>query len=458
MKTSPLMLIAASLCLFALPAAAFECTNSGAVSTAPNDNGFLDRTACGTGANASGAASTAVGGSATSSGFNSTAVGGLATSAGSFSTALGTFASSGGENSTALGLSASSAGNNSTAVGGAASSAGPDSTALGQSTSAGGRNSTALGYFAASAGVQSTAVGGAASSAGLQSTALGRSAASSGEISTALGAFASSGGFNSTALGVDASAPNDNTMVLGSIPGLGFGTTYVDIANGTTAPLAPLHIFRDDATQEMLILESDATGGPQDRAMMFLSNNGGTRFQFDNPALGTAWRFQAATGNQDNFEVTKVGTGEIEFRVDANGNAILAGLLFENSDRNAKTKIESIDPQEVLARVEQLPISEWEYKDTPGQRHVGPMAQDFREAFGLGVNDTSLATIDTSGIALASIKALAARNLELETVNQDMSTEIQKLQTRLAKLESVQHEVADLRALVVQLLPQVAQN
>lgn len=210
-----------------------------------------------------------------------------------------------------------------------------------------------------------------------------------------------------------------------------------NVGLGIDTPDAPLSIFRDDITQGFFLLESDEPGTNQDRPMMQLRNNGGIRFQFDNEELETAWRFQAATGNQDTFEVTKVGTGTIEFRVDASGNATLAGMLFENSDRNAKTNIETINPDEVLAKLAELPISEWEYKDTPGQRHVGPMAQDFRDAFGLGANDTSLATIDTSGVALASVKALHQQNLALRERNDVLEERLDGLAQQVAALTAV---------------------
>ena len=48
------------------------------------------------------------------------------------------------------------------------------------------------------------------------------------------------------------------------------------------------------------------------------------------PSLETA-RFAVRAGSimaaEDNFEITKVGTGKIEFKVDASGNAYLAGVL-----------------------------------------------------------------------------------------------------------------------------------
>jgi hypothetical protein len=100
--------------------------------------------------------------------------------------------------------------------------------------------------------------------------------------------------------------------------------------------------------------------------------------------------------------------------VDNNGDAFLAGILQENSDRNAKINIVPVDPERILQKVLELPIAHWAYKETPTTRHIGPMAQDFRAAFGTGNTETALATMDTSGVALASIKALELKNRKLE--------------------------------------------
>ncbi|MFP5354751.1 MAG: tail fiber domain-containing protein, partial [Gemmatimonadota bacterium] len=40
-----------------------------------------------------------------------------------------------------------------------------------------------------------------------------------------------------------------------------------------------------------------------------------------------------------------------------------------------------------------MPVYEWAYKDAPEARHVGPMAQDFHAAFGLGVSDTTIGSL-----------------------------------------------------------------
>jgi hypothetical protein len=80
------------------------------------------------------------------------------------------------------------------------------------------------------------------------------------------------------------------------------------------------------------------------------------------------------------------------------------------SDRNLKRDIEPIDEQAVLERVARMPISTWSYKtDDPSVRHLGPMAQDFHAAFGLGSTDRAYDSIDAHGVELAAIKALYDR-------------------------------------------------
>jgi trimeric autotransporter adhesin len=103
------------------------------------------------------------------------------------------------------------------------------------------------------------------------------------------------------------------------------------------------------------------------------------------------------------------------------------------SDRNAKMDFAPIDAASVLSRVLAMPLSEWSYRNRPQERHVGPMAQDFHAAFGLGSDDRSIAMVDADGVALAAIQGLNAR-LEAE------------LSTQAAKLQALQDELRALRA------------
>ena len=112
-----------------------------------------------------------------------------------------------------------------------------------------------------------------------------------------------------------------------------------------------------------------------------------------------------------------------------------AGVWTSVSDRSVKENFTAISPREVLARVAAMPITQWKYKVEPsGTKHIGPVAQDFHAAFGLGDSDKAIGSVDESGVALAAIQGV---NEKLESELKCKDTEIQDLKVRLDKLEAV---------------------
>ncbi len=58
------------------------------------------------------------------------------------------------------------------------------------------------------------------------------------------------------------------------------------------------------------------------------------------------------------------------------------------SDRNVKENLRSLNPRFIFQKLASLPITEWDLVSQPAEvRHLGPMAQDFKAAFGLGEDD-----------------------------------------------------------------------
>jgi hypothetical protein len=97
------------------------------------------------------------------------------------------------------------------------------------------------------------------------------------------------------------------------------------------------------------------------------------------------------------------------------------------SDRNVKEGFAEIDRQEVLETVASLPITTWSYIDDPDHaRHMGPMAQDFAAAFGLGASDRTIFPIDADGVSLAAIQALYERVRALEEQNRALLEEVRR--------------------------------
>jgi len=132
--------------------------------------------------------------------------------------------------------------------------------------------------------------------------------------------------------------------------------------------------------------------------------------------------------------------GNEVFIVDNDGD-VFAKSYTSTSDRNRKENFAPVNPSEVLEKIAALPISRWNFKGDH-VTHVGPMAQDFHAAFGIGPDDKHIATVDADGVALAAIQGLNQK-LEVELKNQD--ARINSLEARLERLEKFISKSATVR-------------
>jgi len=70
------------------------------------------------------------------------------------------------------------------------------------------------------------------------------------------------------------------------------------------------------------------------------------------------------------------------------------------SDRASKTGVAPVSGREVLDQLAALPVSTRSYEAQGSDiRHIGPMAQDFARAFGVGEDDRHITSIDADGVA-----------------------------------------------------------
>ena len=94
-----------------------------------------------------------------------------------------------------------------------------------------------------------------------------------------------------------------------------------------------------------------------------------------------------------------------------------------------------VEPKQILEKLAAVPVATWNYKaEDKSIRHMGPMAQDFYGAFGVGEDDTHITTVDADGVALGAIQGL-------NQIVKEQATEI----------EDLKKTVADLRELVSRL-------
>lgn len=220
-----------------------------------------------------------------------------------------------------------------------------------------------------------------------------------------------------------------------------------NVGVGTNAPAAPLDLRRSNGSAQVRVEESNGTTAV--RTLFELINNGSTKFVMEDRSAGNTWDF---SNRPNGFNITLLGTGGQEFLLQPNGafsvgpggfqsmfvgstgNMTIAGSLTQNSDINSKHNIEDVNGSLILQKIASLPVSEWTYKsDEHGVRHLGPMAQDFHAAFGLGEKPTGIAPGDMAGVALAAVKALQVKLAE-------KNAKIDQLEQRLSQLETLQKQ------------------
>lgn len=125
------------------------------------------------------------------------------------------------------------------------------------------------------------------------------------------------------------------------------------------------------------------------------------------------------------------GTPDTPSAFESAAPGLATAAIFALSDREAKHNISQIDVDEILQKVDDLPVDAWTYKDdVQNALHVGPMAQDFFEQFGLGQSDKVINAVDGIGVALAAIKGL-----KKEIARRD--DRLLMLENRIAAMEGV---------------------
>jgi hypothetical protein len=197
---------------------------------------------------------------------------------------------------------------------------------------------------------------------------------------------------------------------------------------GTASPSTKLHVLSSTSgstSGKVLIENTNATA--ESRELLEIQNDGGgATMIFKNSLETERW----ANGTfSTSFVINNQANTGIELTVGNTGNVVASGTISGSSDRNMKKDIFPVRREEILQKLAVLPISTWSYK-TEDTRHMGPMAQDFSAAFGLGEDDTHISYNDLAGVTMAAVQAL---NQEVSAKN----AEIAELRERLARLEKL---------------------
>jgi len=166
----------------------------------------------------------------------------------------------------------------------------------------------------------------------------------------------------------------------------------------------------------------------------FATNNGfsGTFIWSDGSATASADTFR----NTANNEFAARATGGFRFRTNLGGTTGCnlpagSGVFNCTSSRHTKENFKLTSGEDVLTRLRKIPVSTWNYTSEGSQvRHIGPMAEDFYQEFGLGTGNTSIGVQDLAGVSLAAVKALDRRTAQL----QQRTVEVEQLRSEVQNL------------------------
>jgi len=214
-------------------------------------------------------------------------------------------------------------------------------------------------------------------------------------------------------VGIGTSAPGNPLTVEGS------GTTNGGV---TGFPEVMARFKRTGASHTAISIDAE-TGRD---AVLYLAENGQAKWGLRHDAdqeheLDIRYSFTSASSIQ-------------ALRLTTNGTLITAGPVNPPSDRHVKTGFESVNARQVLEKLASLPMAKWAYTNSPSIRHIGPVAQDFHAAFGVGSDDKHIATVDADGVALAAIQGLNQK-VEQELRVKDM--EIGELKQTVSELKEI---------------------
>ncbi|HEY0594054.1 MAG TPA: tail fiber domain-containing protein [Thermoanaerobaculia bacterium] len=340
-------------------------------------------------------------------------------STGAFSTAAGYDTTASGGSSTALGYVTAANGYASTAMGWSTTATNDASTAMGYGTTASGLYSTATGKSTAASGWASTAAGEGTAASGSNSHATGRNTIASGDFSTAIGHTTTGSGYASLAMGSGTSASGDYSLAMGR------DTTASGVASaamGWNASTTDAGALARNGTFVWGDASTVAVVRPTNHNQFVARAAGGVTF-YSNAGMTTGV-FLATSG----------------------------GSWASVSDRESKEAFLPIDGEEILGKLASLPITSWRYKDDPsGRRYIGPVAQDFHAAFGLG-SETTLATLDVDGVTLAAIQAVEQRTADLRADIAELREQLREINAENRRLrEQLEKRTADAEAVANEL-------
>lgn len=269
-------------------------------------------------------------------------------------------------------------GNYSFAGGFNSKASGDYSFAFGEDDIASGEGSIAMGYNSRATGKYAIAMGAQPLASGYASIALGRYCTSSDSMAIAMGYWSSAAGNSSIAMGKYAKSNADYSVAIGErARTLHEGAIVLSDGSSTSYTVS--------------------TGVNQ-----FVVRAAGGTIIYSNAAMDTGVSLLAGSGSWSTL-----------------------------SDSTLKENITLPDVDHIIQKAKDLEVYSWNYiAQNDSIRHIGPMAQDFYAAFGLGESERTISAVDFDGINLLLLKSLIDKEEELS----DKLSKIEELSLKLNQI------------------------
>lgn len=337
--------------------------------------------------------------------------------------------------------------------------------------------STAFGYASVASDDHTFAVGKGASAVGDHSIALGDSTITQLPYSLALGNRSVTGGRNTMAIGTGNDAygqysyiVGNNSRSLGTNSGIfgeesfvlsgyhhGYAIGYQDTVKGSYA-VAIGHQAYAEGTGAIAIGSNVRTNNPYSVAI----GNNADAIADRSVALGSYISTNFKNGSfifGDGSTTTMMlspaqHTMTMRFH---NGyylytkSDLSTGVYMNNggtswtsvSDRNMKENFEEINGEEILGKIKNLSITQWNYKGNSDDiKYIGPMAQDFHASFGLGGSDSlGISTLAFDGVNMAAIQALVHRTDKIQALEET-------IEQQDAEIKALRQEIEEIKRLL----------
>jgi len=254
----------------------------------------------------------------------------------------------------------------------------------------------------------------------LYSIGMGYQPRASGVASTAIGAYNRATGDYSLALGSYSQATQSHSIAIGT---QAYATGIYSIAMGSGAHTNGhdgAMVIGDDTYFQTAYADRD-----NQITMRFTGSQGG-------PPGGQAYRFWTSYPDSTSGVYMNGGTSG----------------WSNYSSRDLKENFRLLDGEELLDKIRNMSITEWNYTVTPEIKYIGPVAEEFWEAFHLNGDDKKgINSISIDGVNMAGIQALEKRTREMQAQIDLLQAENERLKAQIIDLNQLKEQLAELKHL-----------